>query len=90
MAVFPSVSLASAIVILAQLNGAQETAFLSPEQDIVLPASGSASEPLKWLGANSPYFTGGCSIWRIGMVKTDENRTQYIRHQQCGPRQLYC
>lgn len=62
MAVFRSISLASAIVILTRLNGVQATTFLSPEQDIVLPASGSASEPLEWLGANSPYFAGGCSI----------------------------
>jgi len=62
MAVFRSISLASAIVILTQLTGVQATTFLSPEQDIVLPASGSASEPLEWLGANSPYFAGGCSI----------------------------
>ena len=62
MAVFRSISLASAIVILTRLNGVQTTTFLSPEQDIVLPASGSASEPLEWLGANSPYFAGGCSI----------------------------
>lgn len=62
MAVFRSISLASAIVILTQLNGAQATTFLSPEQDIALPASGSASEPLEWAGANSPYFAGGGSI----------------------------
>jgi hypothetical protein len=58
MAVFRSISLASATVILAQLNGVQATTFLSPEQDIVLPASSSASEPLEWVGANSPYFAG--------------------------------
>ena len=75
MAVFRSISLASAIVILTQLNGVQATTFLSPEQDILLPTSSSASEPLEWLGANSPYFGGGFSIWRIGMMDADGNRT---------------
>jgi hypothetical protein len=58
MAVLRSISLASATVLLAHLNGVQATTFLSPEQDIMLPASGSASEPLEWAGANSPYFAG--------------------------------
>ncbi|KAH8768667.1 histidine phosphatase superfamily [Hyaloscypha sp. PMI_1271] len=58
MAVFRSISLASVTVLLAHLNGVQATTFLAPEQDIVLPASGSASEPLEWAGANSPYFAG--------------------------------
>lgn len=31
---------------------------LVPEQDIVLPASESAADPLKLLGANSPYYKG--------------------------------
>jgi hypothetical protein len=62
MAVFRSISLASATALLAQLNGVQATTFLSPEQDIMLPASGSASEPLEWAGANSPYFAGECSF----------------------------
>jgi hypothetical protein len=58
MAVFRSISLASVTVLLAHLNGVQATTFLAPEQDIVLPASGSAREPLEWAGANSPYFAG--------------------------------
>jgi acid phosphatase len=58
MAVFRSISLTSATVILAQLNSVRATTFLSPEQDILLPASSSASEPLEWAGANSPYFAG--------------------------------
>jgi hypothetical protein len=58
MTVFRSISLASATLLLTQLNGVQATTFLAPEQDIVLPSSGSASEPLEWAGANSPYFAG--------------------------------
>jgi len=64
MAVFRSMSLASATVLLVQLNGVQATTFLSPEQDIVLPASGSASNPLQWAGANSPYFAGELCSFR--------------------------
>ena len=32
--------------------------FLAPSQDINLPSSGSATNPLEWLGANGPYFAG--------------------------------
>lgn len=83
MAVFRSISLASAIVILTRLNGVQTTTFLSPEQDIVLPASGSASEPLEWLGANSPYFAGP-NIYGISNVVPDncivEQVAYNVRH----------
>jgi hypothetical protein len=54
MAFFRSIKIASAILLLAQLNGVKGTTILSPEQDIVLPASGSAAEPLQWASANSP------------------------------------
>ncbi|KAI0471113.1 histidine acid phosphatase [Xylariaceae sp. FL0804] len=37
---------------------AAATQFLAPAQDIVLPASQSATNPLEWLGANGPYFSG--------------------------------
>ncbi len=33
--------------------------FLAPSQDINLPSSGSAINPLQWLGANGPYIAGG-------------------------------
>lgn len=56
MAVFSSLRLASAVVVLAAVGDA--TTYLSPAQDIVLPASGSARNPLEWLGANGPYFAG--------------------------------
>ncbi|CAD6446869.1 cdbe87df-5a4d-46a6-865a-c115761b38db [Sclerotinia trifoliorum] len=36
----------------------QASAFLAPEQDILLPSSGVSINPLALLGANSPYFTG--------------------------------
>lgn len=87
MAVFLSISLAGATVLLAQLNGVQATTFLSPQQDIVSPASGSASEPLKWAGANSPYFAGKlCCLFAVlngrRRIRANENRTQYLRHRQ--------
>lgn len=56
MAVFSSLRFVSAVTVLAAVCDA--TVYLSPEQDIVLPASGSASNPLEWLGANGPYFAG--------------------------------
>ncbi len=31
---------------------------LNPVQDIILPASQSATSPLEWLGANGPWFAG--------------------------------
>ncbi|THV48078.1 hypothetical protein BGAL_0269g00040 [Botrytis galanthina] len=37
---------------------AQATILLAPEDDILLPRSSSATNPLTSLGANSPYFTG--------------------------------
>lgn len=62
MAAVPSfkMNLASATVLLALGNSfsAATPVYLAPEQDIFLPASDSASEPLKWLGANSPWFAG--------------------------------
>jgi hypothetical protein len=54
MAVFRSISLVCAVASM----GVQATTYLSPAQDIILPESGSASNPLEWLGANSPYFAG--------------------------------
>jgi hypothetical protein len=54
MAVFRSIGLVCAVASMS----VQGTTYLSPAQDIVLPASGSASNPLEWLGANSPYFAG--------------------------------
>ncbi|KAE9374395.1 phosphoglycerate mutase-like protein [Stipitochalara longipes BDJ] len=83
MAVFRSISLVSATVLLAQLNSVQATTFLSPEQDIVLPASGSASEPLEWVGANSPYFAGP-NIYGISNTVPDncvvEQVSYNVRH----------
>ena len=58
MAVFRSITVSSAASFLALSVGVQATTYLSPAQDILLPASGNASEPLQWLGANSPYFAG--------------------------------
>jgi hypothetical protein len=40
------------------LLGVVTAQTLNPVQDIVLPASESASSPLEWLGANGPWFAG--------------------------------
>lgn len=55
MAVFSTLSV---VVTVAGLGVRGLAQSLVPEQDIVLPASGSASDPLKFLGANSPWFQG--------------------------------
>ncbi len=79
MAVFRSLGLASAAALLAvQLSGVEGTTFLAPEQNIVLPSSDSASNPLEWLGANSPFFAGELfsladtsAELRLGGIKRD-------------------
>ncbi|KAK2603016.1 hypothetical protein N8I77_009504 [Diaporthe amygdali] len=45
----------AAMALVGSLSAAQ---MLAPTNDINLPASETASEPLKWLGANSPWFAG--------------------------------
>ncbi|KAH8682989.1 histidine phosphatase superfamily [Tricladium varicosporioides] len=71
-------NLASATVLLALATA--NPVYLAPEQDIFLPSSDSASEPLKWLGANSPWFAGpdyngesndvpdGCTVEQVAYV----------------------
>ena len=52
-------SLLTALRLSAALVGSATAAqVLAPTQDINLPASESATEPLKWLGANGPWFAG--------------------------------
>lgn len=82
MAALRSFGLASAGLLLSQLGGVKGTTFLSPEQDIVLPASSSASEPLEWLGANSPYFAGEVPFPGLERNGVDADRTQYPWNQQ--------
>lgn len=53
-----SSSLVGSVAITALVGSAMAAQMLAPAQDINLPPSASASEPLKWLGANSPYFAG--------------------------------
>lgn len=48
-------------MLLAQNNGVSAT-FLAPAQDIVLPSSETATDPLTLLGANSPYFAGKLAL----------------------------
>ncbi|KAF8859661.1 phosphoglycerate mutase-like protein, partial [Acephala macrosclerotiorum] len=60
MAVLSTIKLVGVVALVGSLSvgGVGATTFLAPEQDIVLPVSETASEPLEWLGANSPYFAG--------------------------------
>ena len=44
--------------VMALVGSATAAQMLAPTNDINLPASETASEPLKWLGANSPWFAG--------------------------------
>lgn len=43
---------------MALVGSAAAAQMLAPTQDINLPASESASEPLQWLGGNGPWFAG--------------------------------
>jgi len=54
-------TIASASLLLANLATSQ--VYLSPDQDINLPSSNSATNPLTKLGANSPYFAGMCTFY---------------------------
>jgi hypothetical protein len=62
MAVLSTMKMVGVVAMLGASVSGQT--FLAPEQDIVLPASDTASEPLEWLGANSPYFAGECFFFR--------------------------
>ncbi|KAI1139045.1 phosphoglycerate mutase-like protein [Hypoxylon sp. FL0543] len=41
-------------------RGVRATApqYLAPRQDVEFPSSGSATNPLQWLGANGPWYSG--------------------------------
>jgi len=63
MAFFKSAVRASLLLggVVGSVNAAASAGSiaLSPEQDILLPdGEGGVSDPLVWLGANSPYFAG--------------------------------
>ncbi|KAL2067899.1 hypothetical protein VTL71DRAFT_15997 [Oculimacula yallundae] len=56
MAVLSSLKFAGVLALVGTTVHAQ--VFLAPPNDILLPASESAKEPLQWLAAGSPYFAG--------------------------------
>ncbi|KAL3425642.1 histidine acid phosphatase [Phlyctema vagabunda] len=83
----PSISkqvLTAASFLLATQTSA--TVYLAPEQDVNLPSSGAASNPLTSLGANGPYFTGpnvngvsrdipeGCKVDQVAYVTRHGSR----------------
>ena len=51
-------SSAAKVAAMALVGSVSAAQMLAPTNDINLPASETASEPLKWLGANSPWFAG--------------------------------
>jgi len=57
MAIFHSINLTTAVLLFAGTSAVSAT-LLAPAQDIILPSTDSASDPLTLLGANSPYFAG--------------------------------
>jgi len=81
MAILRSVQVAA---LLATTANAQ--VFLSPGDDILLPPSNTAQDPLKWLGGNSPYFVGpningvdnvvpeGCTVDQVAYVTRHGSR----------------
>lgn len=74
MAVLSTMMMAGVVALLGSV-GVRGQTFLAPEQDIILPSSDSATEPLKWLGANSPYFAGEwCSSCLRNSREIDKER----------------
>ncbi|TPX17645.1 uncharacterized protein E0L32_012056 [Thyridium curvatum] len=65
---------------LALIGSAAAVQYLAPAQVINQPASATAKEPLKWLGANSPWYAGpnvfgissdvpeGCTVDQVAYV----------------------
>ncbi|RDW89305.1 acid phosphatase-like protein [Coleophoma cylindrospora] len=76
-------SVAASLLLATQVSA---TTYLAPEQVINLPDSSSASKPLEWLGANSPYFAGpnvhgisrdvpeGCVVDQVAIVSRHGSR----------------
>lgn len=52
----------SSLVASVALASAATAQLLAPVNDINLPASESAEQPLQWLGGNSPYFAGNVLV----------------------------
>ncbi|OTB16807.1 hypothetical protein K445DRAFT_316285 [Daldinia sp. EC12] len=62
------------------------TQYLAPAQDINFPSSGSATNPLQWLGANGPWYAGpnvfgispeppqGCHVDRAAYISRHGSR----------------
>lgn len=92
-----AVKIGAALAVVGSASAAQ---MLAPTNDINLPASETASEPLKWLGANSPWFAGeNCLLFvdvlEPGIVFGEQHvnrkcRTQRLQHLFRGPRELLC
>lgn len=67
------------VVLGARGVSAQVGSLLNPAQDILLPASESATNPLEWLGANSPWFAGmSISLSHLQLARTFSYLTYLI------------
>jgi hypothetical protein len=87
MAVMSTLSIASAsLALFANSVSAASPLYLSPDQEIVLPSSSLATNPLEWLGANGPYYEGpdvygvgnevpeGCVVEQVAYVSRHGSR----------------
>ena len=92
-----AIKTAAALAVVGSVSAAQ---MLAPTNDINLPASETASEPLKWVGANSPWFAGENSPLFVavpepcGMLEDQSThrkcRTQRLQYLFRDPRELLC
>ena len=69
---------------LALAGTATALQYLAPVQDINLPSSESAKEPLQWLGANGPYHAGRqsppfCPIAPLTLLTLEKSRPERPR-----------
>lgn len=62
-----AVKIGAALAVVGSASAAQ---MLAPTNDINFPASETASEPLKWLGANSPWFAGENCLSFVDVLET--------------------
>lgn len=82
-------SSAAKVAAMALVGSVSAAQMLAPTNDINLPASETASEPLKWLGANSPWFAGENLSSKVKAQHTDKKfRAQRLQHLLRDPREL--
>lgn len=50
--------------------------ILAPTQDINFPSTETATDPLKWLGANGPWYAGMCIVDSYPIYGTNGSKTK--------------